>query len=59
VDGAHAQLHDPSVREVLVTDTVSLNDTEYPSVTVVSIAPLLAAEIQRLAARKPMGDLFQ
>jgi ribose-phosphate pyrophosphokinase len=59
VDGARAQLHHPAVREVLVTDTVAVNHTNWSNLTVVSIAPLLAAAIQRLAASESFSDLFQ
>jgi ribose-phosphate pyrophosphokinase len=59
VDGARAQLHHPAVREIIVTDTIVPNHTGFPNLTIVSIAPLLAAAIQRLAARESIGDLFQ
>ena len=45
--------------EIYVTDTVAPQHKDWPQLKVVSIAPLLAAAIQRLAARESMSDLFQ
>ena len=59
VEGACAQLSHPALREIIVTDTVAPHHSGWPQLKVVSIAPLLAAAIQRLAARESLSDLFQ
>jgi ribose-phosphate pyrophosphokinase len=59
VEGARAALNHPALREIYVTDTVPAHDRDWPELKVISIAPLLAAAIQRLAARESISDLFQ
>ena len=59
VEGARAALSHPALSEIYVTDTVPAHHPDWPQLKVVSIVPLLAAAIQRLAARESMSDLFQ
>lgn len=59
LDGALAQLFHPAVREIVVTDSINANHSNHPHLAIVSIAPLLAAAIQRLVARESMSDLFR
>jgi len=48
LDGARDKLSHESVREVLVTDTVRVNDKDWPQLRVVSVAPLIADAIRQL-----------
>ena len=48
VGGAREKLNHPALREVLVTDTVSPFQGEWPQLHVVSIAPLIAAAVKQL-----------
>lgn len=59
VEGARAQLSHPALREILVTDTVAPHEEHWPELRVVSVAPLLAAAIGRLATRESISDLFK
>jgi ribose-phosphate pyrophosphokinase len=59
VDNAHATLSHPALRELVVTDTIAPRQFNWPQLKVVSVAPLLAAALQRLAARESISDLFQ
>jgi len=59
VEGARSALSHPALSEIYVTDTVPSHQQDWPQLKVVSIAPLLAAAIQRLAARESISDLFQ
>ena len=58
VDGAREQLRHPAIRRIVVTDTIAQQDTGWPELKVVSVAPLLAAAIRRLSDRKSASDLF-
>jgi ribose-phosphate pyrophosphokinase len=58
VTGARAQLSHPALREIFVTDTVAPHENDWPALRVVSVAPLLAAAIYRLATRESVSDLF-
>ena len=58
VPGARAQLSHPALREIFVTDTVAPHEENWPELRVVSVAPLLAAAIYRLATRESISDLF-
>ncbi len=51
-EGARAKLDLPSVRDIIVSDSIP-QSTDWPSVRTVSIAPLLADAIRRAAALKP------
>jgi ribose-phosphate pyrophosphokinase len=54
--GSREKLSHLAVRGVFVTDTVSLEP--WPSVVVISVAPLIASAIDRLASARSLGDLF-
>lgn len=58
VAGARAKLSHESVRAIFVTDTVATQETDWPQLQVVSIAPLIAKAIQRFKANGSIGDLF-
>ena len=55
LEGARAKLELPSVREVIVSDTIP-QTSDWPALRTVSIAPLLAQAIERAAALRPMVD---
>ena len=57
VAGARAKLSHESVRAIFVTDTVATQETDWPQLQVVSIAPLIAKAIQRFKANESIGDL--
>ncbi|MCI0747942.1 MAG: ribose-phosphate pyrophosphokinase [Verrucomicrobia subdivision 3 bacterium] len=59
VEGTRSALSHPALGEIYVTDTVAPHHRDWPQLKVISVAPLLAAAIQRLAARESIGDLFQ
>jgi ribose-phosphate pyrophosphokinase len=48
----------PSVTEVLTTDTVPPPDTDWPELTVRSVAPLFAEAISRIHAGESVSSLF-
>jgi ribose-phosphate pyrophosphokinase len=55
--GARDRLSHEAVRQVLVTDTVAVTDTDWPPLQVISVAPLIAAAIGRfLAGRLDRGS---
>jgi ribose-phosphate pyrophosphokinase len=54
--GAREKLSHDSVCGILVTDTTPVEP--WPGLSVISIAPLIAGAIERLAARHAGGDLF-
>jgi ribose-phosphate pyrophosphokinase len=58
LDGARAKLDQPAIREVVVTDTAPVSETDWPRLRVVSVAPLLAAALERFLADGSSGDLF-
>jgi ribose-phosphate pyrophosphokinase len=55
--GAREKLSHDSVCGLLVTDTVPVEP--WPGMSVISIAPLIAGAIERLAGRQAGGDLFE
>jgi ribose-phosphate pyrophosphokinase len=57
LDGARENLSHESVREVFVTDTVSLKDKAWPQLRVISVAPLIAEAIRRFMTDGSLGDL--
>ena len=59
VEPARMKLTHPALRETIVTDTVAPHYQDLAQFKVISIAPLLAAAIQRLVARESISDLFQ
>jgi ribose-phosphate pyrophosphokinase len=52
---ARKKLSHPAVREVFVTDTI--NQTDWPQLNVVSIAPLIAGAVRRFLANGSLGKL--
>jgi ribose-phosphate pyrophosphokinase len=46
------------VREVFVTDTVRAAQPEWPRLRVVTVAPLIAAALQRFLADGSISDLY-
>jgi ribose-phosphate pyrophosphokinase len=56
--GARAKLDQPAVREVVVTDTVAVAERNWPQLRVVSLAPLIAAALERFLADGSIGDLY-
>jgi ribose-phosphate pyrophosphokinase len=57
--GSRDRLNHPAVREVLVTDTVARTGGEWPHLSVVSIAPLVAGALRRFLADGSIGDLYR
>jgi phosphoribosylpyrophosphate synthetase len=49
---ARQKLSHPAVREVLVTDTVSVAGKDWPQLHVISIAALIASSLQRILAER-------
>jgi ribose-phosphate pyrophosphokinase len=58
VGGARAKLSHPAIRAMYVTDSVPVTQRDWPEVTVVFLAPLLAAAIRRFRADESIGDLY-
>jgi ribose-phosphate pyrophosphokinase len=56
--GARAKLEHPSVREVLVTDTVYVAEQDWPQLRVISIAALIAGALERFLADGSLDDLY-
>jgi ribose-phosphate pyrophosphokinase len=49
----------PEIREIITTDTVHIpEERRHPKLTVLSVAPIFAAAIQRNINRKSISDLF-
>jgi ribose-phosphate pyrophosphokinase len=59
VAGAFDRLSHKAIREVFVTDTVAHPHKAWPPLRVISLAPLLAAAIRRLAADHSISDLYR
>jgi ribose-phosphate pyrophosphokinase len=59
VGKARETLQHRALKEIYVTDSVPAQQTGWAQLRVVSIAPLLAAAIQRLMAWESMRDLYQ
>jgi ribose-phosphate pyrophosphokinase len=57
VGEARARLSHEAILEVLVTDSVALKEPSWPQLHLVSVAPLIAAAIRRLATDQSLGDL--
>jgi ribose-phosphate pyrophosphokinase len=58
LDGARDKLSHKAIGEVFVTDTVSVGGREWPQLRVVSIAPLIAATIERFMIDGSISDLL-
>jgi ribose-phosphate pyrophosphokinase len=57
VEGARRNLSHETIRKIFVTDTIAVPQRLWPTLEIVSVAPLLAATIQRLSADESLGDL--
>jgi ribose-phosphate pyrophosphokinase len=57
--GAREKLNHPTVREVFVTDTVCMSETNWPRLQVISIAPLIASALERFMTNGSIGDLYE
>ena len=57
VGNAREKLSHPAVREVLVTDSVDVRERDWPQLRTISIAPLVAAALERLVADGSRGGL--
>jgi ribose-phosphate pyrophosphokinase len=58
VEGCRDKLSHKAVREVLVTDTISVAGQGWEELKVVSVAPLIASAIRRFAADGSIRDLY-
>jgi ribose-phosphate pyrophosphokinase len=58
IAGARDKLSHESIKAIVVTDTVSPWDSPWPLLEVVSIAPLIAAVLQRFQVDGSISDLF-
>lgn len=58
VEDARQKLSVPGVRRVFVTNTVSVGHADWPQLHVVSIAPLIAAALNRLVGHESFSDLY-
>lgn len=58
VQDAREKLSHPAVREVLVTDSVDVREGDWPQLRMISIAPLVAAALERLVADGSLGELY-
>lgn len=56
--GARQKLTREAVKKVLITDTVAGAPTDWASLQVVPIAPVIAEAIKRLLEHQSLGDLF-
>jgi ribose-phosphate pyrophosphokinase len=57
--GARDKLNHPAIREVLVTNTVSVEEKDWPQLRVVSIAPLIARALERFLHDGSISDLYR
>ena len=57
LQGARERLTQRAVRQVLVADTVPIDEQTWPQLRVVSVAPLIAAAIRRFLADGSLSDL--
>ena len=59
VGGARAKLSHSAVRAIYVTDSITTTISDWPGLSVVSLAPLLASTIRRLCTGQSLTDLFE
>jgi ribose-phosphate pyrophosphokinase len=57
LEGTRGKLSHDAVRELVVTDTVSLTERDWLQLRVASVAPLIAGAIRRFLADGSLGDL--
>lgn len=58
VQDARQKLNVPGVRELYVTDSLSVSHADWSQLQVVSLAPLIAEALQRLVGHESFGDLY-
>jgi ribose-phosphate pyrophosphokinase len=58
VAGAAENLCHPAIQEIFLGDTICIPQRAWPRLKMVSVAPLLAAAIQRLTTDESLSDLF-
>jgi ribose-phosphate pyrophosphokinase len=56
--GARQKLAQDAVKKIVITDTIAGAPTDWPSLEVISIAPVLAEAIKRLLEHRSLGDLY-
>lgn len=56
VEGARERLTEAGVREVWITDTIARHDNDWPELRVISVAPLIAAALQRVLEGESQGE---
>jgi ribose-phosphate pyrophosphokinase len=56
--GAREKLDHPAVRAVVVTDTVAVQAGDWPKLSVVTVAPVIARAIERFVADGSLADLY-
>jgi ribose-phosphate pyrophosphokinase len=59
LDGAREKLGSTAVRELLITDTVALHQATWPQLKVISVAPLIAAALQRIHSDGSFSELYR
>lgn len=57
VEDAREKLSYPAIREIYITDTIAPPEKPWPELRVVSLAPLLATVMERLAAHESIAEL--
>jgi ribose-phosphate pyrophosphokinase len=55
LNGAREKLDQPAIRNVFVTDTVRVNQKDWPKLRVISIAPIIAGAIEQYTAGASLG----
>jgi len=58
-EGARRRLADAGAERVIVTDTIPVEREDWPELQVVSVAPLIATALQRLADGESLRGLFR
>ncbi len=58
LEGARERLMSEGVREVIVTDTLPVNEPHWPELRIISLAPLIAAALRRLLSDGSLSDLY-
>lgn len=58
IDGAQEKLSRPEIDKIFVTDTVRRPAADWPQLQIVSVAPLIAAALQRSMTNGSIQDLF-
>jgi ribose-phosphate pyrophosphokinase len=59
LDGARDKLGNAAVRGILITDTVAPHHAGWPQLRVISIAPLIAAALQRIHSDGSFSELHR